>query len=294
MRDVRIVELAGRQFNRVSHQQLLALGLSLRAIERRVASGRYEAVEEGVYAIAPARDDDWAKWMGATLTAPGTVLSGVSAAAAWGFWGVERQFEIVTRPGNGGPRRHGGLLVHRSTTLEGECTELRGIPITTPTRTLLDLARSVGDRALARALREGVRLERTTLEDVGEGLGRHRGRRGTRRLAEAVARYSGLPLERVRSGAEIRALQILRSAGRPLPALNVRVAGEEADLVWSRQRLIIEVDGGPFHLDAGEDARKETAWRAARWTVRRIPADDVYEQPHRLIHLAPTQDASQR
>jgi very-short-patch-repair endonuclease len=96
-----------------------------------------------------------------------------------------------------------------------------------------------------------------------------------------------LPLERARSGAEIRAIEILRSAGRPLPRLNVRIAGEEADLSWPEVRLIVEVDGGPFHLDAGEDARKEARWAAAGWTVRRIDSGVVYERPANLLALAP-------
>ena len=102
-----------------------------------------------------------------------------------------------------------------------------------------------------------------------------------------VARYSGLPLERARSGAEIRALEILRDANRPLPRLNVRIAGEEADLSWPTNMLIVEIDGRPFHLDVGEDARKQSAWEDAGWTVRRIPSEDVYEQPERLLGLAP-------
>ena len=81
-------------------------------------------------------------------------------------------------------------------------------------------------------------------------------------------------------------MEILRDAGVPLPLLNERRAGEEADLSWARQRLIIEIDGGPFHLDVGEDARKQAIWEAARWDVRRISSDDVYEHPARLVDLA--------
>jgi hypothetical protein len=154
-------------------------------------------------------------------------------------------------------------------------------------RTLLDLARGVSERALARAVREAVRLELTTLTAIGDALGRHRGRRGSRRLADAVARYAGLPLQHARSGAEVRAMEILREAGRQLPRLNARIAGEEADLSWPRLRLIIEIDGGPFHLDIGEDARKQARWESAGWTVRRLSSNDVYESPHRLLALAP-------
>jgi hypothetical protein len=288
MRDAQLVELAGRQFNRVARQQLLELGFSDSVIGHRVATGRLVAVHEGVFAVAPVLEhDEWGCWMGATLTAPDTALSEASAAAAWGFRSLPRRFESVTRPGNGGPRRHGDLIVFRSTTLERERTVLRGIPITTVPRTLLDLARSVSTRDLARSVREAVRLDLVTLDALGDSLGEFRGRRGSRRLAGTVARYTGLPLERARSGAEIRAMEALRSAGRPLPRLNTRIAGEEADLSWAAARLIVEVDGAPFHLDVGEDARKEAAWRAAGWTVRRLPSEDVYERPHHLLSLAP-------
>lgn len=288
MGDVRVVELAERQFNRVSREQLFELGFTERAIERRLRKGRFVIVEEGVIAVAPVLEhDDWGRWMGATLTAPGSVLSHFSAAAAWGFWDRPRTLETVTRPGNGGPRRHGGILAYRSVTLEGECTLLRGIPITSVPRTVLDLAPRVSQRALARAVRETVRLQLTTVAELADAVARHRRRRGSGRLANALARYSGLPIDRARSGAEVRALEILRDAGRPAPKLNARIAGEEADLSWARHKLIIEIDGSPFHLDVGEDTRKQTCWEAARWTVRRLSSDDVYEHPERLLAFAP-------
>jgi hypothetical protein len=288
MRDAQIAELAGRQFNRISRRQLIGLGLSEWAIAHRVATRRLVIVEEGVFAVAPLLDhDDWGRWMAATLTAPGSVLSHASAAAAWELLSLPRPFECVTRAGSGGPRRHGGVLAYRSSTLEGEVTIRRGIAITSVPRTLLDLARMISERALARALREAVRLELTTLTTLGDRLGEYRGRRGSRRLATTVARYAGLPLERARSGAEIRALEVLRAAGRPLPRLNLRIAGEEADLSWRAFRVIVEVDGGPFHRDLGEDARKQRAWETAGWRVRRISAVDVYERPEQLLTLAP-------
>ena len=291
MKDVQLRELVRHQFNRVSKRQLLELGLGERAVEWLMESGRLVTRAQGVFAISPVLEhDEWGHWMEATLTEPGSVLSHVSAAAAFGAWSLRRDFEAVTRPGSGGPRRHGGLLVYRSSLLAGETTTLKGVPITTPARTLLDLAQTVSDRALARALREMVRLKHTTLHALGDDLGRFRRRRGSRRLATAVARYSGLPLDRARSGAEIRALEILRDAGRPLPRLNVKISGEEADLSWPAERRIIEIDGGPFHLDVGEDARKQHIWEAAGWTVLRIPSDAIYERPFKLLGLAP-QDA---
>lgn len=287
MNDVDVAELAGRQFNRISREQLIELGLGDNAIARRVACGRLAARRQAVFAVAPVLEHDpWGNWMEATLTHPGSLLSRLSASVAYGILAREGPCMTITRPGSGGPVVHDGIRVHRSSTLEADRTELRGIPITSVARVLLDLASDVGDRALARAVREAVRLELITMRDLGDALGRYRGRRGSKRLAETIARYRGLPIERARSGAEIRAMELFRNCGFPLPRLNWLIAGEEADLSWPDRRLIIEIDGGPFHLDAGEDARKEAVWRGAGWTVRRLPSDDVYEHPDRLLALA--------
>src|SRR3954452_21715046 len=105
MRDVRVAELAGAQFNRVSRRQLQELGLSDKAVARLVERGRLVILEQAGFAVAPMLEhDDWGRWMGAALTAPDSVLSHVSAAAARGFWSLPRDYETVTRPGSGGPR----------------------------------------------------------------------------------------------------------------------------------------------------------------------------------------------
>src|ERR687889_2481686 len=105
MRDVRVTQLAGRQFNRIARHQLMALGSSESAVKHLLAIGALVIVEHGVFALPPVLNDDWGRWMGATLTAPGTFLSRVSAAAAHEFWSRPRDFETVTRLGSGGPRR---------------------------------------------------------------------------------------------------------------------------------------------------------------------------------------------
>ena len=293
----RVTAISGEQFNRISRVQLAAAGVNESAIKRHIASGRLTITDHGVVAISPVlTHDPWGRWMSATLTEPGTWLSQLAASVAWKLLLWEGPHVTVTRVGSGGPRRHGNLIVHRSRTLEGDVTTIDGIPITTVPRTLIDIAGAttprrfvhpVSDKALARAVRESVRLEHVTLPELGSALGRYRGCRGIRRLAAAIASYSGLPLERARSGAEVVALQVLRAAGHPMPRLNVDVAGEEADLSWPKFKLIVEIDGDPFHQDVGEDARKEKAWREAGWLVRRVPSDDVYERPHLLLAHAP-------
>ena len=104
-------------------------------------------------------------------------------------------------------------------------------------------------------------------------------------LAELAARYACLPYERTRSDPEGRALEVLHDAGVAPPRVNTRIAGEEADLVWPDDRLIVEIDGPQYHRFPEEDARKQRRWEAAGYTVRRIPSPRVYAEPERLLAL---------
>jgi hypothetical protein len=287
MRDVRLLELLEQQWNRVSLAQLEALGYRRREVHERVDSGRLRAVHQAVFAGRPFFDDERGRWMAATLTAPDSYLSHASSAALHGFWDRRRAVETVTRPGNGGPRRLDGVFVYRSQTLAGNTTTVDRIPTTTPERAIIEMAPYVDGPALARLVREALRTKNTTSERLLRALDVHIGRRGTRRVLLAVMRHAGLPVSKARSGSEIQALMVLRDAGRTMPRLNHKVASEEADLSWPGHRLIIEIDGGPFHQDVGEDARKEAVWRAAGWRIVRIPSDIVYDAPQRLLRLAP-------
>jgi hypothetical protein len=287
MRDVRLLELLEGQWNRASLSQIEALGYTRLDMSRWVAAGRLRAVHEGVFAGRPFLDDQRGRWMAATLTAPESYLSHASSAALHGFWDRRREIETVTRPGNGGPRFIDGLFVYRSVTLAGHTTIVDGIATTTPERAIIEMAPYLDDSGLARAVREAMRMKRTSAAELLGAVDNHARRRGTRRVLRVLARYAGLPVSKARSGAEIRALMVLRDAGRRLPRLNEKIAQEEADLSWLAEKLIIEIDGGPFHQDVGEDRRKEAVWRGAGWTVLRLPSDAVYNAPEQLLALAP-------
>lgn len=286
MKDAEIADIARLQHNRFSAAQAITVGFSTDAIERRVRNGRWVRAEAGVFAIAPVLPDTWGNWMASTLTAPGTWLADGSASAAWKVLSTPSMPITVIREGRRGPQRFGNTLVRYSHLFEGEARILRDVPITSPERTLVDIAPRVSQKALARAVREAVRLEHTTTAQITDALLRHSGRRGIRKLRAVLARYAGLPLERARSGAEVRGLEVLRDAGYTLPRLNHDVAGEEADFHWPQLDLIVEIDGDPFHLDRGEDARKQRIWEEAGLVVRRIPSDHVYGRPTALLDLA--------
>jgi very-short-patch-repair endonuclease len=178
------------------------------------------------------------------------------------------------------------VLVFRSNCLEGELTRHTGIPITTAARVLVDLAPGLGAKRVGRAFREAIRLKTTTARRVLVAAQRHAGRRGVPVLHGLATRYASIPYARTRSDAEARALEILNDAGVRPPRVNMRIAGEEADLVWPDRRLIVEVDGPQFHQFRDEDARKAGLWRGAGYEVRRVSSDAVYETPADLLAAA--------
>jgi hypothetical protein len=246
-------------------------------------------LHDGVFLTGYGRVTREQRWRAATLTAPGTVLSHASAADCWGIRPWRGSYDIVTRPGSGGPRRIGALLACRSTRLAGDVTARAGIPITTPARTILDLAPRLTKRQTTKAVREAIRLKVVTPLELRLAAAAHRGRRGAPLVAALGARFETLPIARARSDAEARALEVLDAAGVEPPEVNVLRAGLEADLSWPATRRIIEIDGAGFHLDADEDARRDERWRSAGWSVERISSDIVFDAPFELVALARTE-----
>src|SRR3954454_7594131 len=128
-------ELAARQDDLVARWQLTAWGWSPKRIDYMRSAGAWRVVHRGVYALTHAPLTQHQRSRAATLTSPNTFLSHSSAGGCHGFREHRGGFEIVTRPGTGGPRQVGKLLVFHSTTLAGHTTTKANIPITTTERT---------------------------------------------------------------------------------------------------------------------------------------------------------------
>jgi hypothetical protein len=268
---------ASRQDDVVAAWQLRQGGWSTGKIEHHVRRHGWRRLHRGVFLLTSSAPTRKQLWWAAALTSPDSFLSHGSGGACYGFHRFDRPYEVITRPGRGGRRRHRGVLVFRSTTVEDEVTRFQGIPITTAARVLVDLAAGLDGRRLARAFRESIRLKRTTASRIGECAARHAGEPGTPRLAALATRYSHIPYHRTRSDAEGLSLELLHDAGVvDLPEVNVRVAGEEADLVFRERKEIVEIDGPQYHRFPDEDARKRGIWRSAGFVVRRIGSDEVY------------------
>lgn len=282
--DVRAAAVAEGRDGLIPWRALLDAGLERTAAAREVS--RLREVHDGVWLTGKGRITRHQRHLAATLTTLDSTLSHASGGELHGFRRWQGAFEVVTRPGSGGPRRIGDLLVCRSSTVAEHTIMVDGVRVTTAPRTIVDLAAHLTERERATAVREAIRLQTATALELRLVAAAHRGRRGIAGLEALAVRLEKLPLARTRSDAEARALQVLDAADRVIPDVNRWIAGEEADLSWPGTRRILEIDGPQFHQDPAEDARKEAAWRADGWEVHRIGSDLVFDEPHTLVRIA--------
>ena len=163
------------------------------------------------------------------------------------------------------------------------------IPVTTPLRTLVDLADCSGRRELERAIDEALYLgwDLSSLRPVP-------GRRGAGLLARVLDEHAA-GTTRTKSEFEELMLELCREYELPAPAVNAVVEGYEVDFSWPEASLIVEADSWSAHKsrtsferDRLRDAALATAgWRVIRITWRRLEREPavVAAQLARLLGL---------
>jgi hypothetical protein len=283
-----ILRIAAQQHGAVDRHQLLEAGISADTLDRRIRKLRLRPIFRGVYLVGPVVAS-CAREMAALLACgQHAVVSHVSAARLWQIMlpGTGRAAVDVTVPHNDHVRR-AGIRAHRSRTMSpGDVTTLAGIRLTTPARTLLDLAGLTGSgqlttRQLERALAEALARKLVRNIDLVSLLKQNPRRRGARRLRAILE--AGDPAL-TRSEAEERFLALVRRARLPEPEANVMVSGTPTaerrdvngrqradgrqaaggrppvvahqphsmggyvvDFFWRAQRFVVEIDGYAFH-----------------------------------------------
>ena len=276
--DKRITALAKRQRGYVRRGQLLKLGLSPDGIKHRVRKGRLIPDHTGVYAVGhrPTLPQDRA--CGALLACgEKAVLSHGSAAT---LWGIYRQWDIpfeVTVPT---AHRRRGIRLHRAVLTGKDVTVKDGIRVTSPARTLLDMAPRLTRKQLRRAfnkLRLSHGLEPGDLEDVLRRFPRHPGARALRPLA-------GTRRGATRSGLEDKFADFCERYGLPEPRLNEPINGREADAFFPNERLIVEVDGYEVHsgrVSFEDDRDRDAANLALDLPTVRVTEERIDNSPDR-------------
>ena len=133
--------VASAQCGLVTRQQCLAARLSSKAIEVRLASGRWRRIQHGVYQTAPGREDWWSSALAAHLACgPDAAWSHRTAAFVWGLLPQPpRTLELLV-PRDFAVRPPRGTIVRRSRHLDDRVDQLWWPWVTTVEDTILDIA----------------------------------------------------------------------------------------------------------------------------------------------------------
>jgi predicted transcriptional regulator of viral defense system len=281
--DAAIGALASRQHGVVARSQLVAAGIGRGAIDHRLALRRLLPVHRGVFAVGHTASSRYGAWMAAVLAAgTGAVLSHRSAAALWRISDKVPATIDVIAPRH--RRSRPPLVVHRIRLESDEVTVVRGIPVTTPARTLLDLTAVLEPRQLERAITEAEVQRLTSPTSIDALIERHPNRRGTAALRRIVAKRHEIGKTVTRSELEAAFLAFVEDHGLPRPRTNTRIhvpGGLVVDAAWPDERLVVELDSYGIHTTrrnfeddrARDRALTVAGWRTVRVTWRQLHAD---------------------
>ncbi|QNG20169.1 type IV toxin-antitoxin system AbiEi family antitoxin domain-containing protein [Rhodococcus triatomae] len=278
----------------ITRESARSRGLSDREIRRLVDSGTWVRVIRGVYVPRSAYTaldvvERHRLLCEATVSVGGDlVLSHVSAAILHGFtvWNVPLERAHVIRDKPTGNSISNSRIVHAGRLAPGDVTDLRGTAVTTPARTVADLAATlpfeqalvIGDHAL--------RTAHLVPEDIAHAL--HPSHPGSRKACR-VARFLEPGSESV---GESRSRAAFIREQLPLPVTQADVfdaAGNHlgrVDFLWKEDGVIGEFDGrikygrlvpeGSTPEDVlWAEKRREDALRAAGWQIVRWTWDDL-------------------
>jgi len=279
-----ITHLADRQHGVVTRRQLLQLGLGGDVIDHRIRSRVLRPLHRGVFAVGHTALRPEGIWLAAVLACgPRAVLSHASALAAWELRESISAVVDVTVPGTSGRRSRRGVRLFRHVDLrDHEVTRLRGIPITTVPRTLLDAATILERHALRRAVEAAFRRHRLTVAGMRRVLGEHPGRPGVWALRSIVDDFDAYGVTFTRSELEARMLQLCLDHGLPRPLVNRRSGGREVDFRWPEQRPVVKTDGWATHSGRRQCVADHARDRAAVLrgeTVLRYTHHDISARP---------------
>jgi len=267
----------------VARRQLLALGYSTDAVAHRIRTKRLHRVRRGVYAVGREELGPEGRWMAAVLACgDGAFLTHLSAGALYGVC-AERPGRIEVGVRDDHARRIEDIRNRRRPSLpERVLGTVRGVRVTSPVQTMIDLATAQGPRHLLRSVNEADKLDVIDAERLRRAIEDHPGVPGVRALRRLLDRdtfvLSDDELERL-------FLPLALASGLPLPQTKVTVNGFEVDFFWPDLGLVVETDGWRYHRTPAAQARdalRDQIHTASGLTALRFSHRQVRDEPHHV------------
>jgi hypothetical protein len=289
--DARIAAIAARQHGLVTAAQAGAAELTGAAIRHRVASGRWDRVRPGVFRVAGAVETPEQRVLAACLhLGPTAMASRATAAWLWGLDGFERAptRAEITIVGHTNRRGERDVAVHRTTLCSpADRSEVRGIPVTSVIRTLVDLGTTCTLRRVEGARDAAHREGHLSLRREAAQLRRLALLPGAGVMRALVAADRGGPP--AQSTLERDVLHALAAMGVPAPVRQHPVEFDghryRLDAAWPDHRVGLEAHSKRWH--SGAAAWSEGFGRlgdvgGAGWIVLVATKRDVHDRGRRL------------
>lgn len=294
--------MADRQQGVISRQQLRGLGISDSAIGRAARSGHLHPQLRGTFAVGRAGIDRRGRMQSAILACgAGTLVSHRSAGDLLGLLETGPRVIDVISPEAGG-RQIDGIRRHDvprpDSTEAGKCD---GVPCTSPSRTLVDLAGILGETSLRKAVERSAVQAALDVDGTERVLAKHR-RRGAPLLRRILREWPRDEAGRreppdLRSELEARFLALISAAELPSPECNriLEVDGRRlmVDFLWRKLRFVVETDGRHTHDNAAAFERDRLrdrvlqlgGYRVTHFTYRQVELepDSIVSAMRRLL-----------
>jgi very-short-patch-repair endonuclease len=287
-----VLALSERQHSLVARDQLLDLGLTSQMIWRMRRSDAWETITRRVLVRRGAHPSHERRFMAAALdVGHDSFVSGPSSAALWktsGFSHLHVRTIDVSRPRDGTGRPSQLARIHEVRDLgPGHVTLLDGIPVSTPSRLIFELAASVDPRRVARACDDlwarnltNHKLLHRMLDDWAD-----HGRAGTVAMREILAKRPPGYMPPA-TNLESRFAFLAERYGLGPFRRQVDLGGEEwigrVDFLHVRLPLVVEVQSRLYHealLDKEADARRFALLKAEGFTVKAVWEDEIWNDP---------------
>jgi very-short-patch-repair endonuclease len=273
--------LAAAQHWVISRAQLIEVGFHPQAIKYRVRRGRLHRTPwKGVYAVGRPQLTRHGYFKAALLAVgDGAVLSHRSAAEVWGLLTARLEVVEVLVPANKRVRQRMIVARRRSALHPEDVMTPEGLRVTSPTRTLIDLALNATGDELEDAIRRADKDDLVSPELLRSRLARYEGEPGVAAMRKLLDRSTYTVTD---SALERLFLPIARRAGLPRPLTQQWLNGFRVDFYWPDLGLVVETDGLRYHRTAQQqtvDRRRDQAHVASGLTVLRFSRAQVRFEP---------------
>ncbi len=259
--------------------------MTARQVKLRLRNGRLHEIHRGVYLPGHPVLTAHARDMAALLACgPHAVLSHQSAASLWGLlsYPASAPAYVTIPPERSATRPR--IKVRRAAIARADIRWRERMPLTSPPRTILDLAGELGKDDLERLVAEADYRRLASAPELRDQIERNPGKRGNATL-RTVLELPGGPA-RTRSPAERLMLQLLRQAGLTGYELNQRIHGFEVDVLWRELSFAVEIDGYDAHsgrLAFERDRLKVATLKAQGLDVMPITPRQLRDDPEAVV-----------